>query len=292
MFLILFSLAISYAAGGSHPNFHRPVWSPDGGQLVFMSDLHGNWELYLMNVDGSGVQRLTQNPGFDGYAAFSPDGKTLVFGRDGSLWLLELVTRRERQLSQPQKTYEDLGASWAPDGHYLVFASNRDGNREIYRMVPADGRVERLTDRAGSDGEPIVAPDGNRMAYVSSHESEHQIRIMDLKSGATRILVSETENLYGLSFSPDGQQLAYNGIREGNYEILMVSLNDGRIRQLTHHPGQDHLAVFSPNGLRLVFTTDYQEREQIFLLEVASAERTLIEPRMTLPSLDEPAEKQ
>ncbi len=69
-----------------------PAPSPDGQKIAFMSQRDGNWEIYIINADGSGLQRLTDNPAQDGLPAWSPDGKVLAFAsqRDGSwgIWVM------------------------------------------------------------------------------------------------------------------------------------------------------------------------------------------------------------
>ena len=62
-----------------------PSWSPDGGRIAFDSLRDGNGEIYVMNADGSGQTRLTDDPGFDGSASWSPDGSRIAFQsfRDG-----------------------------------------------------------------------------------------------------------------------------------------------------------------------------------------------------------------
>ena len=49
-----------------------PAWSPDGRQIAFYSERDGNWEIYLMNADGSGLTRLTDNPANDWFPSWAP----------------------------------------------------------------------------------------------------------------------------------------------------------------------------------------------------------------------------
>jgi TolB protein len=64
-----------------------PALSPDGQTIAFMSRRDGNWEVYLVNVDGSDLQRLTDNPANDGLPTWSPDGRVIAFASNrGGSW--------------------------------------------------------------------------------------------------------------------------------------------------------------------------------------------------------------
>ncbi|MFW9998466.1 MAG: TolB family protein, partial [Candidatus Odinarchaeota archaeon] len=79
-----------------------PALSPDGQKIAFMSSRDGNWEIYLVNADGSGLQRLTDDPADDGLPTWSPDGQVLAFvsNRDGSwaVWAITPNGQDQRQL--------------------------------------------------------------------------------------------------------------------------------------------------------------------------------------------------
>ena len=71
----------------------HPALSPDGKRIAFSSNADGNWEIYLMNSDGSGQVRLTRNRAEDITPSFSPDGSKLIFSskRSGKLALYEIA---------------------------------------------------------------------------------------------------------------------------------------------------------------------------------------------------------
>ena len=60
-----------------------PSWHPDGRRLIFASNLGDpkgrDFDIYMINLDGTGLERITFNDTFDGFPMFSPDGKRLVF---------------------------------------------------------------------------------------------------------------------------------------------------------------------------------------------------------------------
>jgi TolB protein len=96
----------------THPGDTAPA--ADGDRIAFMSDRDGNWEIYVMNRDGSGLARLTDNQANDGLPTWSPDGKTLAFVSDrGGAWA---VWAMSPDGSQRRKLFDvgggGLGAGW------------------------------------------------------------------------------------------------------------------------------------------------------------------------------------
>ena len=79
-----------------------PAVSPDGASIAFMSNRDGNWEIYRIQADGSGLRRLTSQGARDGLPAWSPDGKTIAFlsDRDGAwnMWAMNADGSSQRKL--------------------------------------------------------------------------------------------------------------------------------------------------------------------------------------------------
>jgi hypothetical protein len=98
-------------------------WATDasGSQILFTSQRDGNWELYVVNQDGSGVRNLSNSPGSnDGLGTFSPDGKLIAFvsNREGS-WAIWVVKPDGSGLAKlfnlpakPTGTWSEERISW------------------------------------------------------------------------------------------------------------------------------------------------------------------------------------
>jgi hypothetical protein len=99
-----------------------PALSPDGSKITFMTRRDENWEIYIVNADGSGLQRLTDAPGDDGLPTWSPDGKVIAFvsNRDGSwgVWGMLANGQDQRQLFSMQGSPDGMvgGDSYASRG--------------------------------------------------------------------------------------------------------------------------------------------------------------------------------
>ncbi len=135
----------------TNQNGRPTAWSPNGMQILFQSDRDGDNEIYVMNVDGTRVTQLTDDPASDegDFAGWSPDGKRIVFSsrRDGGdldIFVMNADGTRVRQLTQ-NDFIEDDDPVWSPDGKHIAFHSTRDGDEEIF-VMNADGTgVTQLT---------------------------------------------------------------------------------------------------------------------------------------------------
>ncbi len=117
-----------------------PSFSPDGRKIVFTTRRDNDFEIYVMNADGSKQTRLTRSKGIDARAVFSPDGKRIAFtsNRDGNyeVYVMRADGSDPRRVTRhPER---DDHACWWPDGKSLVVVSERDGRFDLYR-VPAPG---------------------------------------------------------------------------------------------------------------------------------------------------------
>jgi Tol biopolymer transport system component len=150
-------------AGGSADR--SPAWSPDGTRIAFVSDRAGGLpELFVMNANGSGVQRLTNNALVDGNPSWSPDGTRLVFERcckngTSDVFSIDVASRAEINLTA-STTHQDFDPVWSPDGAKIAYVSFEvgQGNIDIWTMN-ADGSAQaRLTQEAGPDLSPDWQP--------------------------------------------------------------------------------------------------------------------------------------
>ena len=142
-----------------------PTWSPDGKQILFASDIGGLNQLYVINVDGSGLRKVTNFDSLRGRSDWSPDGAWMVT-YNGPAWQRELFIFRPdftdlRQLSP--KGGNSQGPSFSPDGKWVVFTAyfdhyDDDLGCEIY-IIRIDGTdLRRLTDNDYCDYQPRWGP--------------------------------------------------------------------------------------------------------------------------------------
>ena len=210
---------------------NQPRFSPDGREIVFVSDRDGTDNLWLISADGSDLRSITQETKFVfGAPAFSPDGNYIAARRGETtldfkeLWLFHKHGGKGVQLTRPEgPTRSVAGPVFSPDGRYLYFSSSP--NRHIYnldlghwqlrRLDRETGALETLTAAYGGGLRPSLSPDGRSLVYGSRHDARTGLRLRDLESGDERWLVYpidrdeqeghvSTDLLPGYAFTPDG----------------------------------------------------------------------------------------
>jgi Tol biopolymer transport system component len=84
------------------PEAAHPDWSPVGDQVVYQSPVGGSWDLYIINIDGTGKRQLTSEPGIEGLPVWSPDGQWVAYlsdnGGNWGIWLIRADGTDQAQL--------------------------------------------------------------------------------------------------------------------------------------------------------------------------------------------------
>ncbi len=144
---------------------HSQQFSPDGTQIVFVSERSGNYEIWLADADGKNQRQLTDSPNSAGSPRFSPDGKSIVFDAQtaGSSSIYIVSTNGDT----PRRLTENAGnnslPAWSVDGNWVFFISDRAGDEQIWKIPAGGGEASQIT-RQGAF-EMFAAPDGKRIIY-------------------------------------------------------------------------------------------------------------------------------
>jgi Tol biopolymer transport system component len=178
---------------GAELGAHFPAWSPNGQRIAFSSwgNADGSGvkppqtrDIFVINVDGTGLTNLTQN--------------IKAEGRQGTTDVLA----------------DDFRPDWSPDGRKIAFTTNRDGNQEIYLMNADGSAATRLTNNTASDRGPKWSPDGTRIAFESNRDGNWEIYVVSATDGSGPInLTNYAADDANPAWSPDGGMVAFSRMR-------------------------------------------------------------------------------
>ena len=226
-----------------------------------------------IRVENYLVPRVTSWPA---YPSWSPDGTEIAFALDGRLWAAPAGGGEARQLTggpeDPAATY-DFEPDWTPDGRFVVFSRDTDGNLDIWRVASAGGTPERLTSHPAMDFHPRAAA-GGRIVYSAAQSGSFDIRAVDAEGSDTLVWGGDSNEIQpdpGPDFGaglPGGFLVAvsnrsdYPGTGgifriegQGDYQELHVEETTFRTRP-----------AVSPDGSLIAFASDVRGSYDLFLL--------------------------
>jgi Tol biopolymer transport system component len=257
----------------------NPVWSPDGSEIVFVSeDERGNRDLFLIAADGSNPRRLTRSANLDEHSpAWSPDGTQITFVRTGAqedllaegeqigeIHVINADGTGQHKLTAGGDEAEDSLPAWSPDGTRIAFARGY-GRPTLVIVMKADGTHPRPIRGAIS---PVWSPDSSRIAFIPIARGHFnlfiakpdgtvlsKLTLIDPDTGFDLLQYAEQHR-----WSPDGRRIVY---RLGEVEaesdddvgdIVVIAADGTNRRNLTTTPTVDESApAWSPDGTWIAY---------------------------------------
>ena len=216
-----------------------PTYAPDG-RIFFDSYRDGPPHLYVMDGDGSHLQRITDEQGRgDIFPAVSSDGSQLAFACGPSLDGLDLCVSNIdgsmiRNLTN-SPAVQDWEPTWSPDGTRIAFGSNRYDGYDIYSVDVATAALSRLTDSPGRDSDPAWSPDGSWIAFDSDRTGTPALYTISPRGGTGQLMPAGTtaDGAVQPSWSPDGDHVVFYGPAGDRSRLYVLDLRDGGITPLT-----------------------------------------------------------
>ncbi len=176
-----------------------PAWSPDGSKVIFMSSMHGDPELFMIDSTGGNLRRVTFSAGADTSPAWNPKtGQQIAFVSDRGgipqLYLMNSDGSNVEKLALPDMGYV-IDPAWSPNGQLLAFSWRRPtGNYDIYVMDVATRQIVELTRDAARNERPSWAPDGRHIVFESTRTGTRQIWSMLADGSNARQLTTQGHN--------------------------------------------------------------------------------------------------
>jgi Tol biopolymer transport system component/tRNA A-37 threonylcarbamoyl transferase component Bud32 len=218
-----------------------PFWSPDGATIYYSSGPPGlAADLWAVGASG-GTAKLVMEKASG--AAVHPDGKTLVFEREGKIWSSTLQGGAPKELGR-SPAVGFLGLEFAPDGSKLA---GIDG-AELWILPWPSGAPRNL----GAIGPGLSwLPDSRRLVVGGADAGT--LSLLDTADGSQRVIYRSTDTLASPSVSPDGRRIAYSG-GATEWDVLEISVPEGRVRTMVGGGGISWLPDWAPSGTHYLFS--------------------------------------
>jgi Tol biopolymer transport system component len=250
-----------------------PLTGSGGGVIAFTSERNDEGDIYVMNADGSDQRRLTDNPAYDAWPTWSPDGSQIAFcsTRSGNpdIYVMNVDGSNVRQLTH--HTANDIWPEWSPDGTKIAFPSRRDGNFEIY-VIDVDGtNLQRLTNTSSHEDFPTWSPDGAQIVF-SRIEGDEGTYVMNADGSDERRLA----DFIALepAWSPDGARIAFGSDHEGFRGIYVMDVEDAlqstdgsNLQKLSSTRAGENCPTWSLDGTQILFASWRDGDGEIYVMD-------------------------
>ncbi len=229
-----------------------PRWSPDGTKIAFSANPKGNFDIFIMNADGSALSQITDSLNNEGEPAWFPDGRFLAFteenrtilGRDEGLRTIDLKTKNIQTLVPEFKRSHGL-SDFSPAAPLMVFTGHRFVGWDVFVLDVRENKPRALTE-GGKSCRARFSKDGRRLAYVSSRaDGKGDVWTMN-PDGSDNTRLTERDETYDYfpAWSPDGEHIVFcssteNSPRQGRWSLFLLKVGTRRIMPLFSSSARD-----------------------------------------------------
>ncbi len=238
----------------SKENDWTPTFSPVEGRIAFATYFpkNDNYDIFIMNDDGTGKENLTNTSSYEKFPQFSPDGSFIIYQgwQRGmmDIFFTNILDKNRINLTKSIKSNDIVshGNAFSPDGQSIVFTSDRDGNRNIYLMKIDGSEIEKLTKHESNDYEPTFSPDGESIVFTSERDGNKEIYIIFLETKKIKNLTNNSGDDWNPRFHSDNQKIVFQSTRDGNWEIYIMNLNGEKQINISNHSSTDYSFAILP----------------------------------------------
>ncbi len=235
-------------------------------RILFVAGDTLHRDVYVADLDGHRMSKLTDEGQIIVSPSVSPDGKYLAFtsykGGQPNLYVVDLATNREVYADKREGT--EVGSSWM-DSRTITYAHILGETSTIYSANVEAKERKVLLSRNAILVSPTFSPDGNKMLFVSDMHGGTNIFMKDMATGEITRLSYFTDYNASPAFSPKGDLVAFVSKTEGALEICVMR-PDGSDALVLSHGGINDSPQFSPDGRYILYSSQKGRKSSIHLM--------------------------
>lgn len=229
-----------------------PRFSPNIQQILYMTYSGRQPRVFLRDLQTGREESMGRFDGISFAPRFNHDGSRMLMsvanGGVTTINELEIRSRAMRKLTHSTGGI-DTSPSYAPDGHAIVFTSDRGGSQQIYTMDANGGNVKRISFGQGLYSTPVWSPRGDLIAFTKQHGGQFFIGVMKPDGSGERLLTQSWLD-EGPSWAPNGRVIVFSreapGGSAGNRSRLYSVDVTGRNLREVPTPGDASDPAWSP----------------------------------------------
>jgi serine/threonine-protein kinase len=268
----------------------NPWWTADGRGLIFLSGRNGGRDAYRARLSRSGAmegdpERVTS--GLNAHSiSFSRDRKLLAYSSllfRANIWSIPIPDKsvasitEARQVTFGSEKTEKIEVS--PDGQWLAYDSDRNGNADVWKLRIAGGDPEPVTRDAANEFINDWSPDGREILFQTTRgDTGRDIKAVTLDGTRTVTILSTPEDEQHGTWSPDGNRIAFVRGRSEHYRLFVTRRASRDAAWAAERQLTSELAIdpkWSHDGKQIMFT----RRGEVWLISPEGAnERALVTP--------------
>jgi serine/threonine protein kinase/Tol biopolymer transport system component len=227
------------------------AWTPDG-RIVYSSIASGNWDIWIMQADGTNQKQLTFNAGSNRMPTVSADGRYIVFVSDRTgtdrIWRMNIDGGNPKELTHSDG---DISPAISPDSQWVVYTSWRSSTQAIWKVPLEGGQPAEMLNRQLPS--PSFSPDGKFIASSywddQSDPEQWKIAIVSFPDGQIVKTLDTPPSavtgggIFPMRWTPDSRALTYVDNRSGVSNIWRLPVDGSQPRPLTDFK-QEHIFSF------------------------------------------------